>query len=77
MVALWMPVSLWRSHVWRVVFIITGISVLYGITDELHQYFVPGRDCSIFDLTADAIGGFSGALIARGVAGIVCKKWNI
>jgi VanZ family protein len=32
------------------------IGILYGITDEIHQYFVPGRECDIFDLTFDAFG---------------------
>jgi hypothetical protein len=31
-------------------------SVLYGVTDEFHQGFVPGRDASGYDLLADAIG---------------------
>lgn len=29
---------------------------LYGLTDELHQYFVPSRSCSLLDLTKDLIG---------------------
>lgn len=31
-------------------------SVIYGITDEIHQLFVPTREFSFFDLTADFIG---------------------
>lgn len=29
---------------------------LYGVTDELHQYFVPGRTSDVLDWTADTIG---------------------
>ncbi|MFN0157791.1 MAG: VanZ family protein [Bacteroidota bacterium] len=32
--------------------------VIYGFADEFHQYFVPGRNPSIFDLVADAVGAF-------------------
>lgn len=28
----------------------------YGIMDELHQLFIPGRSCDILDWTADTIG---------------------
>ena len=31
-------------------------SGLYGISDEVHQYFVPGRESSIGDVTANLIG---------------------
>ena len=31
--------------------------LLYGISDETHQYFVPKRDASFFDLIADLVGG--------------------
>ncbi len=30
---------------------------LYGLSDEIHQYFVPGRFCDILDFVADASGG--------------------
>ena len=35
---------------------------LYAASDEFHQYFVPGRDCSFFDFLADLAGSFLGAL---------------
>lgn len=34
------------------------IASLYGISDEMHQYFVPGRQADMFDALADAAGGF-------------------
>jgi len=37
---------------------------LYGISDEWHQSFVPGRDADPFDWLADAIGGLIGASYA-------------
>ena len=36
------------------------ISIIYGISDEIHQAFVPGRDCNVFDLMADSIGSLIG-----------------
>ncbi|HLS91295.1 MAG TPA: VanZ family protein [Limnochordia bacterium] len=32
------------------------VAVVYGVTDEYHQSFVPGRDPSLKDLVADALG---------------------
>ncbi len=40
------------------------IAVGYGVTDELHQSFVPGRFADVFDVLADA----AGALAATGLA---------
>jgi VanZ family protein len=31
-------------------------AVLYGVTDEIHQGFVPGRNRDSFDLAMDALG---------------------
>jgi VanZ family protein len=39
-------------------------SSAYGVTDELHQHFVPGRDVTLGDLLADVIGAAAGASIA-------------
>ncbi len=35
----------------------------YGAVDELHQLFVPGRICDIYDWLADSIGGIFGITI--------------
>ena len=35
----------------------------YAGTDELHQYFVPGRCCSFKDVLIDTAGGLTGILI--------------
>jgi VanZ family protein len=32
------------------------LAVSYGVTDEFHQSFVPGRDMSVSDLMVDLIG---------------------
>lgn len=33
------------------------LTFLYGILDEFHQYFVPGRSADPLDLAADTVGG--------------------
>lgn len=33
-----------------------ALAVLYGVTDEIHQAFVPGRVASEADVAADALG---------------------
>ncbi|GAW93133.1 VanZ family protein [Calderihabitans maritimus] len=40
-----------------------AISIFYGITDEIHQYFVPGRTSAISDLLADAVGAVSAQVL--------------
>ena len=44
--------------------------ILWGISDEIHQYFVPGRDSSVRDLLADAVG----FAVAVGVFAIVTSR---
>jgi len=39
------------------------LSTLYGITDELHQYFVPARSAELADVFADMTGSVIGAFI--------------
>jgi len=45
------------------VLLITLMVTVYGCFDEMHQLFVPGRDMSVGDITADAAGGFIVAFI--------------
>ena len=37
--------------------------MLYGISDEFHQHFVPGRSVDAYDVLADALGGLLGAWV--------------
>jgi VanZ family protein len=45
---------------WRLSLLAT---VLYGVSDELHQAVVPGRDASAADLAFDVVGAAIGALL--------------
>jgi VanZ family protein len=40
----------------RALLVAAAISLLYGVSDEYHQSFVPGRDPSLFDIVVDAAG---------------------
>jgi VanZ family protein len=45
-----------------------GGAVLYGLTDEWHQSFVPGRTPDVLDLATDAIGAAIGVLLVQRLA---------
>lgn len=38
------------------------LAVAYAASDELHQFFVSCRQCDIFDMAADTVGGTIGAI---------------
>ena len=40
-------------------------SALYGVSDELHQLFVPGRVCSAEDAAVDLLGSAFGAAASK------------
>ncbi len=47
----------WFEKVRTVSLTTLGVTVLYGISDEFHQYFIPGRYPDFWDIVADALGG--------------------
>lgn len=49
---------------WRWVLLATLLGGLYGVTDEFHQSFVPGRYPSLSDVVADTVGSLVGAFAA-------------
>lgn len=42
-----------------------ALAALYGLTDEWHQFHVPGRSMDGWDMVADAAGALIGALVLR------------
>lgn len=49
-----------------------GFAVLYGISDEWHQSFVPGRSPDVWDVVADG----AGALLASACLWTVSVYWR-
>lgn len=54
-----------RDVSWAAVFAAVVISSLYGVSDEYHQMFVPGRTFDVLDMAADAAGSAAGASAMR------------
>ena len=40
------------------------LALAYGISNEIHQLYVHGRECSVFDVMADGAGAMLGVLLA-------------
>jgi VanZ family protein len=56
---------------WRTAILAILGSTVYGLSDEFHQHFVPGRTPDLLDATADALGGCAGAAL-----GGVLRVWR-
>ncbi|OGP32267.1 MAG: hypothetical protein A2073_03725 [Deltaproteobacteria bacterium GWC2_42_11] len=48
-----------------IIIIAFAITFIYGISDEIHQYFVPNRNSSIYDAIADGFGAWVGIVLYR------------
>lgn len=66
--SLWLALHSWRgSRVKAVSLAAIALAVAYGLVDEFHQSYVPGRVSSVADVLSDA----SGAMLA--VAWLRCR----
>jgi VanZ family protein len=63
MIGLWPSHKQWKTRTLLTTLLVIGIASVYGIVDEIHQSFTPGRDCNIWDWIADTIGAILGAVI--------------
>lgn len=55
------------------IFVSICVGLLYAISDETHQYFIPGRQASLIDVGIDTCGVITGILIVLGIWTIVNK----
>jgi VanZ family protein len=58
----------WAGVTARTAALAWSICLAYGVTDEVHQGFVPGRTPALDDLVADAAGAASAILVLYSVA---------
>ncbi|GHV70517.1 hypothetical protein AGMMS49928_18620 [Spirochaetia bacterium] len=61
---LWPSPTFRKRHALAALLLTAFAGSCYGIIDEVHQYFVPGRDSNIWDWLADTIGAVLGAAAA-------------
>jgi len=59
--------GLFRPIPWGVHFSALGLSVLYAISDEIHQIWIPRRTASLKDVLSDTLGG----VLAMGLAELI------
>lgn len=57
----------------RVFWMSLAAGVFYAVTDEVHQYFVPGRSCELRDVMIDGSGVLMGIIILL-FLGIIKRK---
>lgn len=65
-----------NKAIYKIIVPIAG-SIVYSITDELHQLFVPGRACDIFDIMIDTAGIITGVLIYHMIAVLLKRKKTV
>jgi VanZ family protein len=57
--------------------LLAGLAViLWGISDEFHQSFVPGRNSSALDVLADAVG-FACAVVLLAIATLRARRSDV
>jgi VanZ family protein len=50
-----------KRPLWKSALIAIAIASIYAVSDEFHQYFVPGRECDPIDWLTDTIGAIIGS----------------
>ncbi|MDR2020547.1 MAG: VanZ family protein [Treponema sp.] len=67
-IALWFSREKWRRG-FRFPALTAALGSLYGLVDEIHQYFVPSRNCNMGDWFSDTLGALAAAAAVKLVFG--------
>ena len=68
-----------KAEVWtdrKILLAAWSMAVCYAATDELHQWFVPGRSCEVRDVCVDGAGALIGCLAAAEIWKLIRKHEN-
>lgn len=65
-------VVIWFGTIWKGRLLVVLQLLLSAGADELHQYFVPGRNAAVKDVLIDTAGGIAGMLVI--LAGVFIWK---
>lgn len=58
----------------KMVILSVVICFLYAITDELHQWFVPGRSAEVRDVVIDTLSSGAGVMVYHYISRVKSKK---
>ena len=70
----WFSTDAWLAKPFKYFTVVCLITVCYGISDEIHQIFVPGRDASIYDWFADCSGAVLAVLLRISVVKVRVRQ---
>jgi VanZ family protein len=59
---------------WKWFFLALGFGVLYAVSDEIHQLYVPGRSGQIRDILIDGAGVLAGSIIYKTVSFVRARR---
>jgi VanZ family protein len=71
---LWVSPAAWRTRPFPAFLLVAFITSVYGVVDEIHQFFTPGRDCNVWDWAADTLGAVIGAALMTRVGACLADK---
>lgn len=53
-----------------------AVCVAYGLSDEIHQMFIPGRSCDPWDWLADSLGACVAVLLLTITTPLISERMN-
>lgn len=62
-----------KNNIKLVVILAIILSSLYGISDEIHQHFVPCRNADVMDVLADILGSILGVYLYQSIVKKNCR----
>ncbi len=63
----WFSYEAWSKKSVLLFFITVLFVALYGMSDEIHQSYVPNRSVSVYDWLADCVGAVLACLLRLGI----------